>query len=78
MITLLKELRAFTLKEEGNISYDTYRGEDPDFDLLLHEQYVTSAALELHRQSIYFNNLFSEKILPHLESRTVIVWDEEK
>lgn len=73
ILELLPALAEETRKEEGNIHYAIYQSEGNPNELLLHERYATTEAMETHKNSEHYQTIVAEKILPHLETREVYV-----
>ena len=69
----LGELQKASRAEEGNLSYDIYRGEETRFDILIYEKYADQAALTAHRESPHFKTIVVGNLLEKLESRNVDV-----
>jgi len=71
ILKLLEELVEKTRNEPGNISYHIYQSTDNANELFLHERYVDSDAVEVHKNSEHYQQIVLGKIIPHLETREV-------
>ena len=71
ILTLLKELVEKTRTEPGNISYNIYQSVENPNELILHERYVDSDAVEIHKSSDHYQHTVLGQIIPHLEIREV-------
>ncbi|KLT67201.1 MULTISPECIES: putative quinol monooxygenase [Pedobacter] len=71
ILNLLEELVEKTRNEPGNISYHIYQSAENNNELILHERYVDSDAVELHKSSDHYQQIVFQKIIPHLEVREV-------
>lgn len=73
VLMLLKELRAKSIEEEGNLFYNVYQDNDDLCTLILLEGYANEAALNQHRNSSHYIGIVVEKIRPLLASREIIL-----
>lgn len=73
VLKLLPALAEKTRNEEGNILYAIYQSEDNANELILHERYADTAAVEVHKNSEHYQDIVVKKILPHLEVREVLI-----
>jgi autoinducer 2-degrading protein len=71
ILTLLEHLVEKTRSEKGNISYHIYQSVENANELILHERYVDSNAVEIHKSSEHYQQTVLEQIIPHLEIREV-------
>lgn len=71
VLGLLGEMAVATRAEEGNISYDFFRGvEEPDQIVIL-ERYVDAAGFAAHREYEHIERLGAAQIIPRLASRSI-------
>lgn len=73
VLSLLAELRARSLAEEGNLAYEVHESSSDESVLILFEGYRDESALAEHRQSEHYQKLVAGKILPLLEDREIVV-----
>jgi quinol monooxygenase YgiN len=73
VLSLLGELTAQSMAEEGNLLYRVYQSNADANTLVLYEGYQDEAALAEHRSSKHFQALVVEKIIPLLEDREIVV-----
>jgi quinol monooxygenase YgiN len=73
ILKLLPALVEATKNEEGNILYAIYQSEGNQNELILHERYVSEAALEIHKNSEHYQTIVVNRIIPHLEAREVSI-----
>ena len=73
VLQLLPELADKTRTEKGNLSYTVYQSEDDPGELILLEEYVDAVAVEAHQHSEHYRRIVVTEVIPHLESREVIV-----
>jgi (4S)-4-hydroxy-5-phosphonooxypentane-2,3-dione isomerase len=73
VLALLKEVTRQTLQEEGNLFYKLHQSNTDANTLLLYEGYKDQAAVDVHRNSAYFQELVLGQIVPQLENREVIL-----
>lgn len=73
ILDLLQELADKTRNEPGNISYNIYQSAENINELILHECYVDSDAVEVHKSSEHYQKIVLEQIIPHLEIREVTI-----
>ena len=71
ILSLLEELVENTRNEPGNLAYNIYQSVENTNELILHERYVDSDAVELHKNSDHYQQIVLQKIIPHLEIREV-------
>jgi autoinducer 2-degrading protein len=69
ILILLQELVEKTRNEEGNIFYHIYQSADNINELILHERYADSDAVEAHKTSEHYQQTVLGQIIPHLEIR---------
>lgn len=73
ILSLLKELVDQTRNEKGNLSYNIYQSVNNANELILHECYVDSEAMEVHKNSEHYLEIVARQIIPHLETRELSV-----
>lgn len=73
ILELLPALAEQTCKEPGNIFYTVYQSENDPNELILHEKYVDEHAVEVHKNSSYYQNTVVREIMPHLEIREIMI-----
>lgn len=71
ILSLLEELVEKTRNEAGNISYNIYQSVENANELILHERYVDSDAVESHKASEHYKKTVLEQIIPNLEIREI-------
>lgn len=76
VLELIKQVAEKSREEEGNLFYKIHQSTQDANTLLLYEGYVDEAAVEVHRNSGYFQQLVIGQIVPMLENREVIVATE--
>ena len=76
VLQLLAEVAKQSTDEKGNLFYKVHQSNTDANTLILFEGYVDAAAVEVHRQSDYFQDLVIGQIIPQLESREVILASE--
>lgn len=72
VLNLLSEVTKESVKEKGNLFYKLHQSNTDAHTLILFEGYTDAAAVEEHRNSVYFQNLVIGTIVPLLENREVI------
>ena len=73
ILKLLPELAEKTRNEDGNVLYNIYQAENNPNELILHEQYINDDAVEAHKNSEHYKHIVADRIIPHLETREVII-----
>lgn len=73
ILKMLPALAEKTRNEEGNILYGIYQSEENANELVLHERYTDAAAVEVHKNSEHYQEIVVKRILPHLETREVLI-----
>jgi quinol monooxygenase YgiN len=76
VLELMKVVAGKSREEEGNLFYKIHQSTQDANTLLLYEGYKSDAAVELHRNSTYFQELVIGQVVPLLESREVVVAKE--
>lgn len=76
VLELMKEVAGKSREEAGNLFYKIHQSMQDANTLLLYEGYVNEAAVEVHRNSAYFQQLVVGQIVPMLENREVVVAKE--
>ena len=71
ILTLLEALVKKTRNETGNISYNIYQSVENENELVLHERYADSNAVEIHKNSEHYQQTVLKQIIPYLEIREV-------
>jgi autoinducer 2-degrading protein len=73
VLLILKELKAKSIQEKGNLFYQVHQdSSDPD-TLILFEGYADDSALALHRNAEYYKQAVVENISALLADREVIL-----
>ncbi|MVM31156.1 antibiotic biosynthesis monooxygenase [Spirosoma sp. HMF4905] len=72
VLKLLADVAEKSTEEEGNLFYTVYQSYAAPNTLFLVEGYKDETALDKHRDSAHFQGIVVEKIVPLLESRTVV------
>ncbi|OUM45098.1 putative quinol monooxygenase [Arthrobacter sedimenti] len=67
----LAAMAARTREEQGNISYEFFRGVEDDRKITILESYYTARDFEIHKQTRHFLTIGAVHIIPELESRSV-------
>jgi autoinducer 2-degrading protein len=73
VLTLLADLTAKSMAEEGNLLYQIHQSNSDANTLILFEGYKNEAALTTHRNSEHFQTLVVEEIIPLLEGREIVI-----
>ena len=73
VLSLLAELKAKSCAEEGNLFYAVHQSTSDALTLILFEGYSDESALAEHRQSEHYRRLVTEKMIPLLEDREIVV-----
>jgi len=73
ILNLLEELVEKTRNEPGNILYHIYQSADNSNELILHERYVDSDAVEVHKNTAHYQQIVMGQIIPHLEIRELTI-----
>jgi len=73
VLNLLKMVHKETIKEEGNLFYKIYQSSTDVNTVVLFEGYTNDAAISQHRESIHYQDIVVQKIVPLLENREVVV-----
>lgn len=69
VLSLLEEMVEKTRNEPGNILYNIYQSDENANELILHERYVDSEAVAMHKGSDHYQQIVVQQIIPHLELR---------
>jgi len=69
---LFRELRAASREEEGVISFEIARSQDPANSFALWEEYADRTALEAHAMTEHFKRLVIGGIRPLAQQRTAV------
>ncbi len=73
IVKLLPQLVEKTRNEPGNIFYNIYLSANDTNEIILHERYADSDALEAHKNSEHYQETVVKQIIPHLETREVTI-----
>lgn len=73
VLPLIAEVTRQTVQEKGNLFYKIHQSNTDENTLMLYEGYTDEAAVEEHRNAAYFQEIVIGRIVPHLESREVIL-----
>ena len=73
VLNLLKTVHAETIKEDGNLFYKIHQSTTDVNTLVLFEGYKNEAAVAQHRESVYYQDIVGQKIIPLLEKRDVFI-----
>lgn len=70
VVAAMREMAAFVHQfEPGCLLYQVCRSNDDPDTFLIYEQYANEAALEAHRETLHFQSIVMEQIVPLLERR---------
>jgi quinol monooxygenase YgiN len=73
VLSLLGELTAKSIAEEGNLLYLIHQSNSDENTLILYEGYKDESALAEHRKSEHFHTLVTGKIVPLLQDREIVI-----
>lgn len=73
VLHLLGDVALKTIEEKGNLFYKVHQSNADAHTLILFEGYIDEAAVEVHRNSAYFQNIVVSQIIPKLDNREVIL-----
>ena len=73
VLSMLKELKAKSVHEKGNLFYQVHQDNSDPNTLILFEGYSDDSALTLHRNAGYYKQAVVEKIATLLTDREVIL-----
>ena len=73
VLLILKELKAKSIEEKGNLFYQVHQDNSDPNTLILFEGYSDDSALTLHRNAEYYIQAVAEKISTLLTDREVIL-----
>jgi quinol monooxygenase YgiN len=73
VLLILKELKAKTVQEKGNLFYHVYQDNSDPNTLILYEGYADDSALTQHRNAGYYIQAVAENIRMLLTDREVIL-----
>ena len=76
VLSLLAEVTAKSIAEEGNLFYKIHQSNSDANTLLLYEGYKDESALTDHRNSEHFQTLVIGKISPVLDGREIVIATE--
>ena len=73
VLSILKELKAKTVQEKGNVFYQVHQDNSDPNTLILFEGYSDDSALALHRNAGYYKQAVVESLPTLLTDREVIL-----
>ena len=73
VLSILKELKAKSVQEKGNLFYQVHQDNSDPNTLILFEGYSDDSALTLHRNAGYYKQAVVENIRTLLTDREVIL-----
>jgi quinol monooxygenase YgiN len=73
VLYLLKTVHAETIKEEGNLFYKIHQSNSDVNTLVLFEGYANEDSVAQHRESVHYQDVVAQQIVPLLENREVFV-----
>ena len=73
VLSILKELKAKSVQEKGNLFYQVHQDNSDPNTLILFEGYSDDSALALHRNAGYYQQAVVESISTLLTDREVIL-----
>ena len=73
VLSMLKELKAKSVQEKGNLFYQVHQDNSDPNTLILFEGYSDDSALILHRNAEYYKQAVVESIATLLTDRKVIL-----
>src|SRR5215468_3193475 len=73
VLLILKELKAKSVQEQGNLFYQVHQDNSDPNTLILFEGYSDDSALTLHRNAGYYVQAVSESIRTLLTDREVVL-----
>ena len=73
VLLILKELKAKSIQEKGNLFYQVHQDNSDPNTLILFEGYSDDSALTLHRDSGYYKQAVAESVPTLLADREVIL-----
>src|SRR5215831_5893594 len=73
VLLILKELKAKSIQEKGNLFYQVHQDNSDPNTLILFEGYSDASALTLHRNAEYYKKAVVEKVPTLLMNREVIL-----
>ncbi|MDG0818074.1 putative quinol monooxygenase [Bdellovibrio svalbardensis] len=74
-LTFLNDLQKASRAEPGCLTYDYYQDPHHPQNILIYEEYKNAEAVEAHRMTRHFQELVIQKIVPHLQERSVKVFE---
>jgi (4S)-4-hydroxy-5-phosphonooxypentane-2,3-dione isomerase len=72
VLSLMAKVAQKSIAEKGNLFYKIHQSNTDANTLILFEGYTDNAAVELHRNASYFQQLVIGQIVPNLVNREVI------
>ena len=73
VLSLLAQAAATSRQEPGNLGYQAHQSQTDDHTILLYESYRNAEALEQHRNSMHFQQVVVQQIVPLLQNREVTI-----
>lgn len=73
---LLNEMAQKSREEKGNIFYRVHQSISDPNTIMIFEGYADEEALQAHKDSVHYQTLVAERIIPKLEKREVIITNE--
>jgi len=73
VLSVLKELKAKTAQEKGNLFYQIHQDNSDPNTLILFEGYIDDSALAVHRNAGYYQQAVAESVPTLLADREVIL-----
>ena len=73
VLSILKELKAKSVQEKGNVFYQVHQDNSDPNTLIIFEGYSDDSALALHRNAGYYKQAVAESVPPLLTDREVIL-----
>lgn len=73
VLHLLKTVHTETIKEYGNMFYNINQSTTDVNTLVLSEGYTSEAAVAEHRNSLHYQDIVVQKIVPLLEKREIFI-----
>lgn len=76
VMTRLRTMVEESRREPGCLRYDLFRMDGEPQEILLHEEYKSHEAFQVHREAPYFKKLVLEDCLPKLSHRSMTIFGE--
>lgn len=71
LMRIFPEMITYTRKEKGNLAIRPFSSATEENKFFIYEEFVNESALEAHRNTPYYSNIITKKVLPLLEHREV-------